>query len=68
MGLAGVALVIGIFGYELGADLETVPPPATRDLPVPDMEVGFYDLVVGWDRLEGRCWISSAHAMCIAVG
>ncbi len=50
----------GIFGYELGADLETVPPPATRDLPVPDMEVGFYDLVVGWDRLEDRCWIASA--------
>ena len=49
----------GMFGYELASDLETIPQAAFRDLRTPDLEVGLYDLVVGWDRDEGRCWIVS---------
>ncbi|MBT8461205.1 MAG: aminodeoxychorismate synthase component I [Gemmatimonadetes bacterium] len=49
----------GMFGYELASDLESIPPAEYRDLATPDLEIGFYDLVVGWDREEDRCWISS---------
>jgi para-aminobenzoate synthetase component 1 len=48
-----------MFGYELASDLESIPNAEYRDLATPDLEVGFYDLVVGWDREEDRCWISS---------
>ena len=49
----------GMFGYELASDLEVIPAAEFRDLQTPDLEIGFYDLVVGWDRQEDRCWISS---------
>jgi para-aminobenzoate synthetase component 1 len=52
----------GMFGYELAADLEAIPAAACRDLRIPDVEIGLYDLVVGWDRTEGRCWIASTGA------
>jgi len=52
----------GMFGYELAGDLEVVPRAAGRDLPVPDLEIGLYDLVVGWDRTDRRCWIVSTGA------
>jgi para-aminobenzoate synthetase component 1 len=48
-----------MFGYELAADLEEIPRAAFRDLPAPDLEIGLYDLVVGWDRAAGRCWVVS---------
>jgi para-aminobenzoate synthetase component 1 len=51
-----------MFGYELGADLERIPPAAFRDLRTPDLEIGLYDLVIGWDRTEGRCWVVSTGA------
>ncbi len=49
----------GFLGYELAGELEVLPRPAHRDLSLPDMELAFYDLVVGWDRVEDRCWIAS---------
>jgi para-aminobenzoate synthetase component 1 len=49
----------GMLGYELGFDLEALPEARFRDLSVPDMEIGLYDLVVGWDREENRCWVAS---------
>jgi len=48
-----------MFGYELAGDLEATPVAACRDLRTPDLELGLYDLVVGWDRQEDRCWIAS---------
>ncbi len=52
----------GMFGYELSGDLEAIPVAACRDLRTPDLELGLYDLVVGWDRQEDRCWIASTGA------
>jgi para-aminobenzoate synthetase component 1 len=49
----------GLFGYELAGDLEVIPAAAHRDIRSPDLEVGLYDLVIGWDRVENRCWIAS---------
>ena len=49
----------GVFGYELAGDLEAIPVAAHRDVRMPDLEVGLYDLVVGWDRVGNRCWIAS---------
>ena len=56
----------GMFGYELASDLEDVPSAAFRDLATPDLEIGLYDLVVGWDRDENRCWVVSTG--CTAGG
>lgn len=50
----------GFLGYELAGDLERVPGAALRDLPLPDVEVGLYDVVVSWDRHTGSCWITSS--------
>ncbi len=30
-----------------------------RDLALPDLEIGFYDVVVGWDHFEGSCHVVS---------
>jgi len=52
----------GMFGYELAAHLERIPEAGIRDVPTPDLEIGLYDLVVGWDHLEERCWLASTGA------
>ncbi|MFQ5746257.1 MAG: anthranilate synthase component I family protein [Gemmatimonadota bacterium] len=49
----------GYFGYELGTAIEAIPSARHRDLDLPDMELGFYDVVLAWDRSSGRCWITS---------
>lgn len=49
----------GFLGYELGAVIEDVPTALYRDLDLPDMELGLYDLVIAWDRTSGRCWVTS---------
>jgi para-aminobenzoate synthetase component 1 len=49
----------GFFSYELGAEIERLPGPRCRDLDVPDLELGFYDSVVGWNHRSGECFIVS---------
>ncbi|MDT8435940.1 MAG: aminodeoxychorismate synthase component I [Gemmatimonadota bacterium] len=49
----------GFLGYELLRELEDVPPARDRDLDVPDLEIAFYDLVLGWDHAAGSAWIAS---------
>jgi para-aminobenzoate synthetase component 1 len=49
----------GMLGYEFASELEEIPQAGHRDLPTPDLEIGLYDLVVGWDRDENRCWVVS---------
>lgn len=49
----------GFIGYEMAAEVERVPPPRVRDLGIADLELAFYDLVVGWDHVEGTCWVAS---------
>ncbi len=51
--------VAGFWGYELARHLERVPvPPA--DVHLPEMIVGFYDVVVALDLHRQRSWILSS--------
>ncbi|HEX2223695.1 MAG TPA: hypothetical protein VHN15_05785, partial [Thermoanaerobaculia bacterium] len=47
------ALLVGYLGYELGRDLEKVPPPPEDDLGLPDLHLALYDQSLLWD---GRSW------------
>jgi len=49
----------GYLGYELGRELERVPSAAEPGPDTPDLDLGFYDLVVSWDHASGACWIIS---------
>jgi para-aminobenzoate synthetase component 1 len=49
----------GYVGYECGARLERIAPPAAeRDAP-PDAVLGLYDWVLAWDHASGAAWIVS---------
>ncbi len=50
----------GFIGYEMGAVLEDVPRNHNATLDMPDLAIGFYDLVFGFDRREQRCWLFSS--------
>ena len=49
----------GYFGYELGRQLERLPRSRWRDPELPEMELGFYDVVLGWDHVDGDAWLVS---------
>ena len=53
----------GLFGYDLVQSLEKLPPHlppyAVDDTRLPDMAVGFYDLVLGFDHQTHRCFAFS---------
>ncbi|MEX2120231.1 MAG: anthranilate synthase component I family protein [Pirellulales bacterium] len=49
----------GLFSYDLGRQLERVPPPKIDEFQVPAMAVGLYDVVVAFDHLQERAWIIS---------
>ena len=51
-GGAGGAL-LGYLGYELAAELETIPTPRADDFALPDLRLALYDRVLLWD---GRGW------------
>ncbi len=51
--------VAGLFGYDLGRSLEIVPPARSDEFHVPALAVGFYDVVLAFDHVEGRAWIIS---------
>ena len=42
----------GLFSYDLGRSLETLPRPAIDEFHVPAMAVGLYDVVVAIDHLQ----------------
>ncbi|NDL62494.1 aminodeoxychorismate synthase component 1 [Acerihabitans arboris] len=50
---------LGLFGYDLGRRIETLPSAARRDLTLPDMAVGLYDWAVIADHLLGRLTLVS---------
>jgi para-aminobenzoate synthetase component 1 len=52
--------VLGYFAYDLLHHLERVPPPPFDDLRLPDLDLGFYDLVIAWDHAYDRTWIFSS--------
>jgi para-aminobenzoate synthetase component 1 len=51
---------VGYLGYELGRWLERLPArhPATPGLP--DMAIGFHDVILAFDGWEERCWLISS--------
>lgn len=49
----------GYFGYDLGGCIERIPAHRTDDLGLPDLCVGFYDWVLGWDHASGRAYLVS---------
>ncbi|MBT9291923.1 aminodeoxychorismate synthase component I [Prosthecodimorpha staleyi] len=49
----------GYLGYELGRALESLPEPAVPEPSIPDMRLGFYDVVVSFDHVTGRTAIVS---------
>jgi len=50
----------GFCAYEIGASLERVPRAAENFAGVPDMQFGFYDLVIAWDHAARRMWLLCA--------
>jgi para-aminobenzoate synthetase component 1 len=50
---------VGFFGYELGGLLERLPRRHGAS-PLPDMVMGFYDVVLAYDAWEQRAWILSS--------
>jgi para-aminobenzoate synthetase component 1 len=49
----------GLFSYDLGRSLESLPPPRADEFRVPALAVGFYDVVAAFDHAAGRAWIIS---------
>jgi para-aminobenzoate synthetase component 1 len=49
----------GLFGYDLGRSLESVPAAAINDFAVPALAVGLYDVVVAFDHETHESWIIS---------
>lgn len=51
--------VAGLFGYELGHEIERLPWPAVDDFQAPALAVGVYDWVVAFDHQDDRGWLIS---------
>ncbi|HEV2854804.1 MAG TPA: chorismate-binding protein [Thermoanaerobaculia bacterium] len=51
------ATLVGYLGYELGGEIETLPPPPPDDLGLPDLRLGLYDSLLRW---HGRSWTLEA--------
>ena len=49
----------GFFGYELASEFEAIPRIDVRDHHLPDVELAFYDVVIGWDHDTDRCFVIS---------
>jgi para-aminobenzoate synthetase component 1 len=49
----------GLFGYDLGRQLERLPAPAIDEFQVPAMAIGLYDVVVAFDHVSNRAWLVS---------
>lgn len=52
--------VAGMFGYELGKYLEKLPSKGIDYPAFPEILLGFYDLVIGWDHIQRRAWLFSS--------
>ena len=50
---------VGVIGYGMGREFETVTPPHLTEFPQPDWSFGIYDWVFAFDHKQQRCWIIS---------
>ena len=47
----------GMFGYDLGRGIETLPKTAIDNSDMPDMAVGIYDQVIAFDHEKEQTWL-----------
>jgi para-aminobenzoate synthetase component 1 len=60
--------VAGLLSYEFGLSLEKVAAPPRRDLSIPCVALGLFDVVLAWDHVEQRCWlISQGHSQDASI-
>jgi len=52
--------VVGYLAYEAARHVDRFPPPAADRHAVPEMVVGFYDVVVAFDLHRRQCWLLSS--------
>lgn len=52
--------VAGYLSYELACSLEHIPAAREDDLGFPDLMMGFYDVVIGFDHHQQRAWVFSS--------
>lgn len=48
---------LGVFGYDLGRQLEDLPSYAPRDATIPEMSLGFYDWALAHDHHTHTSWL-----------
>jgi para-aminobenzoate synthetase component I len=52
--------VAGMFGYDLGRQLEKLPRSRVDEFGFPVLALGLYDVVVAFDHQDNRAWIFSS--------
>jgi para-aminobenzoate synthetase component 1 len=50
----------GLFGYDLCHHIERLPRPRHDEFETPDLAVGMYDWVIGFDHEQRRAWLISS--------
>src|SRR2546426_141541 len=58
-GLPFLSGLAGYLSYDLKDHLERDPARARRESSLPDLSLGFYDVVFAWDRERGDGWVVS---------
>jgi para-aminobenzoate synthetase component 1 len=48
---------VGYFSYEFGTRFERIPRTSLDDLPVPEVEFGFYDTLIAIEQSSGRTFV-----------
>ncbi len=56
---------VGYWSYESSQHLEKIPLAIHDDMKFDDMVVGFYDLVLAFDKLKQQAWIFSSGFPCL---
>jgi para-aminobenzoate synthetase component 1 len=56
-GAGPAATLVGYLGYEMGGEVESLPPPPPDDLRLPDLQLALYDSALRWD---GQGWTLEA--------
>lgn len=55
--------MLGLFGYDLGRQIETLPVQAERDIDLPDMAVGLYDWALVADHHRKTLTLIVHHSL-----